>query len=118
MRGRPGLTSACIRHWKPTSELTEEERSLVELRVAVARAVRRLREQLHLSQQELASRIQLSQSRVAKIEAAAKGVSLDLSFRGLFAVGGKIADLAVSSTEIRSVRRSRRGVQPKRRQIS
>jgi DNA-binding XRE family transcriptional regulator len=74
--------------------LTPEERQIVALRVAVARTVRRLREKMHLSQQELAKRIQSSQSRVAKIEAAAEGVSLDLSFRGLFAVGGKLSDVA------------------------
>jgi transcriptional regulator with XRE-family HTH domain len=49
---------------------------------------------MHLSQQELAKRIGSSQSRVAKIESAAEGVSLDLSFRGLFAVGGKLTDVA------------------------
>lgn len=75
-------------------ELTPEEQEIVALRVAVARTVRRLREKMHLSQQELAKRIESSQSRVAKIEAAAEGVSLDLSFRGLFAVGGKLSDLA------------------------
>jgi DNA-binding XRE family transcriptional regulator len=74
-------------------DLTPEEREIVALRVAVARTVRRLREKMHLSQHELAKRIQSSQSRVAKIEAAAEGVSLDLSFRGLFAVGGKLSDL-------------------------
>jgi hypothetical protein len=95
-------------------ELTEEERSIVELRVAVARAVRRLREQLRLSQHELAFMIRSSQSRVAKIEAAAKGVSLDLSFRGLFAVGGKIADLTVHSAKTRSVPRSGLRAHPKR----
>lgn len=87
--------------------LTAEERSIVELRVAVARAVRRLREKLHLSQRELAAKIQSSQSRVAKIEAAANGVSLDLAFRGLFAVGGTLADLTAHGT-VSSHARSRR----------
>lgn len=76
--------------------LSAEEQAIVELRVAVGRQVRTLREKRHLSQQQLAARIQSSQSRVAKIEAAVPGVSLDLAFRGLFAVGGKIGDLAVS----------------------
>jgi hypothetical protein len=49
---------------------------------------------MHLSQEELAKRIRSSQLRVAKIEAAAAGVSLDLSFRGLFAVGGNLTDVA------------------------
>ena len=79
--------------------LTAEERQIVDLRVAVARAVRRLREKMHLSQQELAKRIRSSQSRVAKIESAAEGVSLDLSFRGLFAVGGQLTDLAAPAGE-------------------
>jgi hypothetical protein len=75
--------------------LTNEERHLVELRLAVSRAVRRLREERHLTQQQLAAKLKSSQSRVAKIEAAAADVSLDLMFRGLFAVGGSLPDLAV-----------------------
>jgi DNA-binding XRE family transcriptional regulator len=74
--------------------LSDYEQSIVELRLAVGQQVRTLREKLKLSQQQLAARIQSSQSRVAKIEAATPGVSLDLAFRGFFAVGGKIRDLA------------------------
>jgi DNA-binding XRE family transcriptional regulator len=73
--------------------LTEEELRLVELRVAVSRTVRRLRERQHLTQQQLAVKLKSSQSRIAKLEAGAPDVSLDLLFRGLFAVGGKLADL-------------------------
>ena len=51
-------------------ELTEEERQIVEFRLMVGRGVRRLREDHHLTQQQLADRIGSSQSRVAKIEAA------------------------------------------------
>jgi ribosome-binding protein aMBF1 (putative translation factor) len=74
--------------------LTEEESRLVDLRVAVCRAVRRLREAKAMTQQQLASKLKSSQSRVAKIEAGAADVSLDLLFRGLFAVGGRLEDLA------------------------
>jgi len=74
--------------------LTEEERRLVDLRVAVSRTVRRLRQRRHLTQQQLAAKLNSSQSRVAKIEAGAAEVSLDLLFRSLFAVGGRLADLA------------------------
>jgi hypothetical protein len=74
--------------------LTEEECHLVELRLAVSRAVRLKREKQGVTQQQLATRLKSSQSRVAKIEAGAVGVSLDLSFRALFAVGGGLADLA------------------------
>ena len=73
--------------------LSEEERRLVELRVAVCRAVRRLRQRRRLTQQQLAAKLKSSQSRVAKLEAGAADVSLDLLFRGLFAVGGNLDDV-------------------------
>jgi predicted XRE-type DNA-binding protein len=77
-------------------DLSEEERSIVELRVAVSRTIRKLRGKKHLSQAQLAEMLGSSQSRVAKIEAAAKDVSLDLLFRGLFALGGRLSDLSLS----------------------
>lgn len=81
--------------------LTEEERALVELRAAVSRTVRRLREQQRLTQQQLAERLKSSQSRVAKIESGSAEVSLDLLFRGLFALGGKLSDLTGRATPVR-----------------
>ena len=45
----------------------------------------------------MADRIELSQPRVAKIEAAAADVSLDQMFRGLFAVGGNVEDLTAAT---------------------
>lgn len=74
--------------------LTEEERQLVDLHVQVSHAVRRRREQGGLTRQQLAEKIQSSQSRVAKVESGVVGVSLDLAFRALFALGGTMADLA------------------------
>jgi len=76
--------------------LTPEERAIVELRLAVARAVRTARERQQLTQGNLAERIGSSQSRVAKVESAAKGVSLDLAFKALFAAGGHLTDLMTS----------------------
>ena len=70
--------------------LSEEENQIVELRVAISRRLRRLRETHNLTQAELAARIHSSQSRVAKIEAGTAGVSLDLMIRGFFAAGGKL----------------------------
>ncbi len=74
-------------------ELTKEEQMLVDLRMRIAKAIRLRREQLNLSQKQVASRIKSSQPRVAKIEASAPDVSLDQMFRGLFAVGGTMEDL-------------------------
>lgn len=74
-------------------QLTDEERRLVELRLAVSRAVRERLEASNMTQQQLAQKLRSSQSRIAKIEKAVPGVSLDLSFRALFAVGGGIESL-------------------------
>lgn len=87
--------------------LTDAEDQLVELRVAIARRTRELRGEGHLTQQQLASRLKSSQSRVAKIEAADPGVSLDLMFRGFFAAGGRIADLASGSRSRRGARKAK-----------
>ncbi len=86
--------------------LTEEERRLVELRVALSKTVRRLRESQSLTQQQLAERLQSSQSRVAKIEVGASDVSLDLLFRGLFAVGGALSDLKTAARRRSSPKKS------------
>ncbi len=73
--------------------LTEEEKMMVLLRLRVSRKVKLLREMKNLSQHQLAAKINSSQSRIAKMEAGASGISLDLLFKGLFAVGGRIDDL-------------------------
>jgi DNA-binding XRE family transcriptional regulator len=75
--------------------LTEEERRLVDLRVSVSRAIRQRREDRDLTQKQLAQRLGSSQSRVAKMEACAPDVSLDLCFRALFALGGTLDELIV-----------------------
>jgi len=91
--------------------LSEEERRLLDLRLAVSRKVRELREKNGVTQQGLASKLKSSQSRVAKIEAAAADVSLDLSIRALFAVGGKLTDLETNRRK-RSARKKRQ-LQPR-----
>jgi ribosome-binding protein aMBF1 (putative translation factor) len=77
-------------------ELTAEERRLLELRLAVSLAVRARREQQHLTREPLARELKSSQSRVAKKEAGAADVSLDLLFRGPFALGGSLKDLRLT----------------------
>jgi len=74
-------------------ELTDEERRLVELRLAVSRAVRRRRKEQHLTQVQAAKKLGLDQTRVARIESGAPGVSLDAMFGGLFALGGSYKDI-------------------------
>jgi DNA-binding XRE family transcriptional regulator len=81
-------------------ERTLEESRLVELRVAISRKVRELREKQNLTQAEVARRIRTSQPRFARIESGAPGVSLDLMFTGLFALGGTLTDLGLGRENV------------------
>lgn len=74
--------------------LTPQEAALVELRLKLADAVRLLRKDKHLTQTQLAKLLGSSQSRVAKVEAAADSVSLDLLIRSYLAMGATTDDLA------------------------
>jgi DNA-binding XRE family transcriptional regulator len=67
--------------------LTPEEEALVETRVALTRKLRQVREEKGLTQAQLARLIGSSQSRVAKMEATDRTVSLDLMIRTLFQLG-------------------------------
>ena len=75
-------------------ELSDEEAAYIEVRLRLASALRKRRQQGRLSQTELASRIGSSQSRVAKMEAGDPSVSLDLLIRALLALGASSRDLA------------------------
>ena len=75
-------------------ELSDEEAAYVELRLRLAATLRQRRQTKRLSQSELASRINSSQSRVAKMEAGDPSVSLDLLIRSLLALGASSRDLA------------------------
>ena len=74
--------------------LSEIESVIVELRLALSRALRTRRTKLHLSQKALADRIKSSQSRVAKMEAADPAVSFELLLRGLLATGASRHEVA------------------------
>jgi DNA-binding XRE family transcriptional regulator len=94
-------------------ELTPEEQELVDLRLKVSRLVRTLRERRNMTQIQLARKISSSQSRVAKLESGASDVSLDLLFRGFFAVGGKMNAVTGVKSPKRVVR-SRQNSTPQR----
>ncbi len=85
--------------WKSGSafdflEMTAEEASYVELKLALSAAVRKLRRQRRLTQVQLAELMRSSQSRVAKAEAGDASVSLDLLIRSLLTLGASNRDLA------------------------
>ncbi len=74
--------------------LRSEEAALVEMKVNLSQALRARREARGLSQLALAKRLRSSQSRVAKMEAADRTVSIDLLVRGLVILGAKPRDIA------------------------
>ena len=67
--------------------------------------LKKQRVQLGLTQTQLAKRLESSQSRVAKMEAGDRSVSLDLLVRSLLTVGvtrRELAKVIASSTRIRA----------------
>lgn len=74
--------------------LADEERRFIETKLALAAGLRRWREQLGLTQMEVAHRFGSSQSRVAKMESADQTVSTDLLLRSLFRLGASRRDVA------------------------
>lgn len=75
-------------------KLSPEEARFVELKLSLAAGIRRLRERRGLTQAELAQRLHSSQSRVAKMEAGDRSVSLDLMVRSLLAIGAAPGEIA------------------------
>lgn len=96
-------------------DLTEVERAIVDVRLEFSRRIREARAAHGLTQADLAHRMKSSQSRVAKLEAAAPDVSLDLMLRGFLAAGGTLADLARVFRRSTTPKRAATGqVRPKR----
>lgn len=67
--------------------LSEEERSLVSMKMGLVDGVKALRTEKQVTQVELARRLGSSQSRVAKLEAGDSSVSLELLMRALLSLG-------------------------------
>ena len=83
--------------------LSEEEATFVELKLVLADNLRRQRVKRGMTQTQLAKRLESSQSRVAKMEAGDRSVSLDLLVRSLLTVGMTRRALAkVIATSARS----------------
>ena len=75
-------------------ELSDAEIALVDVRVSLARDLRRRRKEKKISQATLAKRIGSSQSRVAKMEAGDPSVTIDLLMRTLLSTGSTPAEIA------------------------
>jgi len=70
-------------------ELSDADMEYIETRRALSRKLKAVREKLHLTQVEVAARLNTSQSRVAKMEKADPSVSADLLLQSLFSLGVK-----------------------------
>ena len=83
--------------------LSDEEAAFIELKLSLAQSLRKERQRQGLTQMQLAKRLDSSQSRVAKMEAGDRSVSLDLLVRSLLAIGTTKRQLArIIATERRS----------------
>jgi ribosome-binding protein aMBF1 (putative translation factor) len=73
--------------------LTDEEETVIDLKLSLARAVREERAKRKLTQNDLGRLLGSSQSRVAKMEGADPSVSIDLLVRSLLRMGASRRDL-------------------------
>ena len=74
--------------------LDAAEATLVGVKLGLSEALRARRTAKQLSQAEVAKRLGSSQSRIAKMEAADRTVSLDLLLRGLLVLGATPREVA------------------------
>lgn len=74
--------------------LTSEESAYIDLKVRLANLLLNRRKSASLTQVDLASRLQSSQSRVAKMEKGDTSVSVDLLVRSLYALGTNNSEIA------------------------
>lgn len=75
-------------------DLSDEESAYIELKIKLAAGLRQRRQQKGLSQLDLATKLQSSQSRIAKMEAGDPSVSLDLLIRSLISLGATERELS------------------------
>lgn len=73
--------------------LTDEEEAVIDLKLALARAMKEERSKRDLTQSQLGRLLGSSQSRVAKMEAGDPSVSMDLLIRSLLRLGASRRDL-------------------------
>ena len=73
--------------------LTPEEEAYIDLKLSLSQFLQERRKTKRLTQNQLATLIQSSQSRVAKMEKGEGSVSIDLILRSLIALGTEIKEI-------------------------
>ena len=71
--------------------MTEEEKLETDFRITLSNAVRKRREKLSLTPKDLATRLKISQKKLAKIELGNFDVPLEEILRAYSALGGRLA---------------------------
>lgn len=74
-------------------ELSDAEAMLVNMKLALAKRIKELRQSKKITQSDLARLIGSSQSRVAKLETADRSVSMELLVRSLATLGASRAQI-------------------------
>lgn len=98
-------------------ELSEAEVMLVNMKLALARRIKALRQRKRMTQSDLAKLIGSSQSRVAKLESADRSVSMELLVRSLATLGasraqiGKVVGTRVTRQKKKKPTRKKRRVE-------
>lgn len=85
--------------------LSDQEAALVELKLALTDKLKQQRQKSRITQTELAKILRSSQSRVAKIEAGDRSISLDLLLRAVFATGTTVKEVGSYLTRVGNGRR-------------
>ena len=88
--------------------LSDDETALIEMKVALAKKLREVRQSAKITQTQAAVRVGSSQSRVAKMEGGDPGVSLDLLVGALLKLGAS-AQVVGRTIEGVTTRKSRTG---------
>jgi len=73
--------------------LSNEEAAYLELKIKLAQQLKIVRTRRHLTQKDLAEKLDSSQSRIAKMEAGDRTVSLDLLIKSLLSLGVSVKDI-------------------------
>jgi DNA-binding XRE family transcriptional regulator len=94
---RKGAVEVNVQEWLGLSDV---EAQVIELRVRLAKEVRRHREANGLTQVALAKRVGTKQPRLVKIEYGDPGVSMDRLVSAFLATGATLSDLANLVAEV------------------
>lgn len=89
-------------------ELSAAEAMLVNMKLALAKKVKELRQSKKITQNELAKMIGSSQSRVAKLEIADRSVSMELLIRTVATLGASRAQIGkIVGTKVTAQKKTR-----------